>query len=53
MEYLNELEYFERSRITWVVDLEVDLLICLLENIKEMLLKESGLSLSTEFVTPD
>lgn len=53
MEYLNDLEYFEQSRITWVVDLEVDLIIGFLENIKEMILKESGVSLSTEFITPD
>ncbi|MEZ4909506.1 MAG: hypothetical protein R2774_01460 [Saprospiraceae bacterium] len=45
-EYLNSLEYFEQSRITWVVDLEVDLLIGLLENIKEMILKESHASAS-------
>lgn len=44
IKYLNDLEYFEQSRITWVVDLDVDLIIGLLENIKEMILKESGLS---------
>ncbi len=52
-EYLNDLEYFEQSRITWVVDLDVDLIIGLLENIKEMIVKESRLSLSIEFIMPD
>lgn len=41
MEYLNDLEYFEQHRITWVVDLEVDFVVNLIENIKGMILNEA------------